>query len=75
MPENDDDALGPCDSICERAETIRNIAADLEKSTNRDARRFLIQAAENLLLHMQPPSASVLSLATSNGKPAKERPL
>jgi len=57
MTENDDDDLGPCDSICERAEVIRGIAADLETKNNKDARRLLIQAAETVLLHMRPPSA------------------
>lgn len=75
MSENDDDDLGPCGSICERAEVIRGIAADLETKNNKDARRLLIQAGETVLLHMRPPSASVVSLVPTSGKPAKERPL
>jgi len=75
MSENDDEALLPCDSICERAEVIRGIAADLETKNNKDARRLLIRAAETVLLHMHPPSADVLTLVPKADKPAKERPL
>ena len=75
MDEDDDCAALPCDTLCERAETIRGIAVDLDSRKSAAAKKLLVAAANCLLQSMRPPSADVLTLVPKTGKPAKERPL
>jgi len=73
--EDDDDSDFVGDFLCERAETLRGIAADLDTRKNRDARKILIEAATCLLQHMHPPSARIIALVPDEGKAVKEKPL
>lgn len=59
----------PYDSVSDRAQAIRNIAADLETIKNKDSRRILLAAADAVLKHLTPPTAKVLTIAPKS--PAK----
>ncbi|MFG1283408.1 hypothetical protein [Xanthobacter autotrophicus] len=74
--EDDDDFGGvPCDVVCERVQAIRNIAMDLETITDRKARDLLLRAGELALQHLALKSATVLELASEDGRIVKGRPL
>lgn len=72
MDEDDDYAAPTCDFLCERAETLRNIAHDLETVKGNDGRRILKAAADLLLKHMQPPSARVIALIPKSAEKPSE---
>lgn len=71
----DDDIEPVFDEVRERAQAIRNIAADLETAKNKDARRILNACADLVLQHLELKSAPVVELASQNGKLVKGRPL
>jgi hypothetical protein len=75
MDENDDETPSQRDIVYERVQAVRNIADDLEKMKNNDARALLKKAGELALQHLALRTAPTVDLATFNGKPAKERPL
>jgi hypothetical protein len=73
--DEDDGPPPQRDIVYERVQAVRNIADDLEKMKNKEARELLKKAGELTLQHLALRTAPTVELATNNGKPAKERPL
>jgi hypothetical protein len=71
----DDEDADLRDFVYDRVQAVRNIAADLDTVKNKDARELLKKAGDLALQHLTLRTAPAVELATSNGKPAKERPL
>lgn len=74
---DEDDIPPPVDTLCEKAETLRGIAVDLDERKSPEARRILRKAAEAILSTMQPRRAVVVALVPKpeSEKEPKERPL